>query len=177
MESSITLPNWQAGRLKMAIEKLKLAGYENPQQALFHRIITLVQRKVRRLECQTRRTKRRNTKEYSYNKISVRWLPATYNQVHARADHAKITVSYIMDLALRLYLETVLQELLGGLPAKVQFKSWPRNRRVAKEISGQSFILIRELCGIYQRDTRLSTPISMDYAVSIRKKPPNPVLN
>lgn len=167
LDSSITLPNWQAARLKHATKRLEKAGINAPQTTILSNVIHLAQRKVRRLQCQTERTKRRNTKEYTYKKISLQWRSEDYNTLHARADHAKISASYIIDLALRLYLRAAVAIALGELSVVVCLKKQNGNDIFQKKIRTASLKSLADTTGIYQRATLLSTPNRIKFAIEL----------
>lgn len=171
MNSSVTLPNWQAARLRYAVAKLKIAGVKTPRIQIFSTVIRLSQRKVRRLRCQAHRTKRRNTKDYSYQKISHRWPPEDYNILHGRADHAKISGSYILDLALRLYLQAAVAILLGEESMSLKVWSTQKQAHVTKTTSLTSLLAILGFCGIYQRDTEISTAWRVKFSVEMGSPP------
>lgn len=167
LDSSITLPNWQAARLKNATERLQAFGISAPQTTLLSSVIRLAQRKVRRMQCQIQRTKRRNTKEYTYKKISLQWPSEDYNILHARADHAKISASFIIDLALRLYLQAAVAIALGETSVVTCLKRKCGNAIVKKNVLTASLRLLAQTTGIYQRDTLLSSANRLKYAISL----------
>lgn len=163
--SSVTLPVWQAARLRKAVRILKDKGVKAPQTEIFSKVIRLMHRKARRLNCQVHRTRRRNTKEYSYQKISLTWPQEDYNLLHGRADHVKVSASYLLDIALRLYLETALAIILGEGVVRLKLKRKSGNQLLEKVVPTASLCVIAETTGIYQRETRVSTPWMVEYSI------------
>ena len=172
-KTSITLPVWQCARFRRLVEIYKERGRENPRQEILRDLVLLLQHRVRRRKCQIHRTKKRNTRAYSYRKVSVKPTPDTYNISHALADHAKISVSYLVDLGLRMYYEVLAQGAVDVMVTLLQADG----KKLRKRLRGDTFARVLASGGIYRRSTKSSTAKLLRYGVSVgkpRNKPEKP---
>ena len=165
LKTSITLPVWQSVRYRRLVEIYKERGHENPRQEILRDLVLLLQHRVRRRKCQVHRTKRRNTRAYSYHKVSVKPTPDTYNISHALADHAKISVSYLVDLGLRMYYEVLAQGAVDVMVTLLQADG----QKLRKRLRGNTFARVLASGGIYRRNTESSTAKLLKFGVSVAK--------
>ena len=151
MSTSFTIPNWQFARLAYYKAKLEQKAEDMSYQDIATICLRLLLKKIRRKKCQIHRTRRRNNDDYSYTKVSVNWEADEYNSFHAKANHAKISVSFMIDIAIGMYLEYVYWMLLN--PDKKKNSFGRKNDAILSEIQTTS--------GIYQRKTKNSTPFKL----------------
>lgn len=148
LHSSFTIPNWEYARLRKAVLKLRKSEIKISWQKLALMCSKYLLQKMYRKKCQIRRTRRRNSSVYSYQKISVRWSPEEYNILHAQSNHLKVSVSLMIDIAVGMYLQYVVWVLMN--PEKKLRRNSPLNKDIV--------VHLKATFGIYQRNTEISRP-------------------
>lgn len=113
-QSSVCLPNWNAARVNMAhkILKRKNISLSKTQILLACAKAYLPKLRINDRKDVRLRTRQKNENRYSYKKISTYCSFNTWDHLFQECLHNKISISHVLDIAVRLYLRVVLQQLL-----------------------------------------------------------------
>lgn len=122
--SSVSLPNWNASRLKAAQKVLSSKGINVSKT---HILIACIRAYLPKLYIPyknepKRCTRRKNESRYAYEKISTYCDFLTWDHLFQKCLHNKISISHVMDIAVRLYLRGVLWKLMFGKKLKIPNK-------------------------------------------------------
>lgn len=122
MTSSISLPNWQYHRFKvLAAEGQTIWLYKRYRMLL---------RYAARSHMVSDRQMQYNRKEYSYEKLTVRWDVGMYNRLRMAAHRLRISLSFMVHLIMLKDLKDVPSR--GSYHRKEHFT--PQNGLVFTEI-------------------------------------------
>jgi len=143
-ESSFTIPLWNSKRLKAITKKLKKNGIKINTTNLAIQCLLLFQKKINKSKSQINRPVRYNQTECSYEKISIRFNPKDYNALNSQKNHVKISISYMFDLAIRMYLMFVYKLLLNQNESNHSFSFSSRYHRSMKQFN-KSKIFLKEI--------------------------------
>ncbi|RME93776.1 MAG: hypothetical protein D6767_00330 [Candidatus Hydrogenedentota bacterium] len=120
-KSSMTLPNFTAGRLKHYTIKLRKAGIAVNETEL---ILACIFRLLPKLKANSRTHEANhqyNDKRYSYATVYTYCKQKLWNYIQTKSRNLKISASHLADIALRMYLELLVHKLLltqGGKPTE-----------------------------------------------------------
>lgn len=164
LHSSVSLPSFTAARLRHAVEfhqknyhyhRLHSCRRASESEILLACLVLLVG-KLKRREGALRhlvgpRFRMYNEDRYSYEKVTVYVERSLWLALQARALELEVSLSYLADLAVRLYLNFVLQKLAG--------RQFPLQE------------LVRRLDHIPQNSgwARLPTSVGVDYLRNLLK--------
>jgi len=112
--TSFSLPIWNKRRLKTISKKLKQKGYNKSTKEIIIKSLQMIMTKTIRQNNKAflNRAVRYNNASSSYENVSVRMNPQEYNSLHAKKMTMKVSLSYLLDLALRLYLRLIMNLFL-----------------------------------------------------------------
>lgn len=123
-ESSVTLPNWNAARVRAAQSLLKNKHISVSKTEILLFCVRAYLPKLRLVNNPdlVKRTRRKNESRYGYRKISTYCKFNVWDHLFQKCLHNKISISQVFDIAVRLYLRGVLQQLLMAKKDKVAEK-------------------------------------------------------
>jgi len=112
--TSFSLPTWNKRRLSHAINTLNNKGYNISTKEMMLKALQIIMTKLERQDKKPflNRAIRYNKTSSSYENISVRINHVEYNSLHSKKMVMKVSLSYLLDLALRLYLSFIVNLFL-----------------------------------------------------------------
>ena len=112
IKTSITLPNFSIFRLYSILSKLNTSGlHKTPSEVIYFCILKMQKHFPEHL-LHREKSKLYNQRIAGYKKQNIRWDLDLYNILHMRAHKARVSVSFITDVAITFFLGEVFKELL-----------------------------------------------------------------
>ena len=110
--SSISLPIWNAARLKRVHLNLKSRGLKISRTDLIIMVMKLYATKMRNQEPKVNRLRKKNSHASRFVKISTYSNLNQWDYLQITALNAKVCFSHVVDIALRMYLRLIERRLL-----------------------------------------------------------------
>ena len=134
--SSFCLPIYNYYRLKYAKRYLQTKNISVSLYDIAFLCLKYFMKRIFREKPQLARACKRNNADCSFKKVSCRMDPSEYNSFIMKKTHVKVSLSFLLDLAIRKNLQFVIQLLLN------HYASEKKNNRLEK---------LRSLCSSYYK--------------------------